>query len=326
MALVGYHASHEQHPPERLLALAKRAEALGYGAIMCSDHLAPWTTRQGHSGHAWTWLGAAAASVHVPLGLVTCPIERQHVTTVAQAAATLHRLAPGGAWVALGSGEALNEHVTGRPWPPKEERDARLEEAAHVCRRLWRGEEVTHRGHIVVDRARLWSLPPTPPLLVAAAVSPETARWAAGWADALITVGGERAGLAEVLDAWRAGGGARKPAFLQAKVAYAPDEDEALVGAMDQWRVMCLPGRAFEELATPEEFEAREHLVTEADVRREVRVSADLAWHARELAKDARLGFDRVYVHEVGPAQERTLDAFARDVLPIVQAQSRLVS
>ena len=35
------------------------AEAAGFQAAMCSDHLAPWSERQGHSGHAWSWLGAA---------------------------------------------------------------------------------------------------------------------------------------------------------------------------------------------------------------------------------------------------------------------------
>ena len=78
---------------------------------------------------------------------------------------------PGRFWAALGSGEALNEHVTGDRWPTKAERDARLLECVDVIRALLRGEEVTHEGLVRVDRARVWSLPDTPPPLVGAAVS-----------------------------------------------------------------------------------------------------------------------------------------------------------
>ena len=57
-AFIGFHASHEQLPPSVLLRAVVAAEAAGFEAAMCSDHLAPWA-RQGHSGFAWSWLGAA---------------------------------------------------------------------------------------------------------------------------------------------------------------------------------------------------------------------------------------------------------------------------
>ena len=47
---------------------------------------------------------------------------------------------PGRFWVALGSGENVNEHVTGEAWPRKEERVLRLEESVDVIRRLLAGE------------------------------------------------------------------------------------------------------------------------------------------------------------------------------------------
>ena len=53
---------------------------------------------------------------------------------------------------------------------------ARLRECVDVMRALWRGEEVSHRGLVTVDRARVWSLPDEPPKLVAGAISAETAR------------------------------------------------------------------------------------------------------------------------------------------------------
>ena len=180
MPTVGFHASHEQLPPSRLLAAVQAAEAAGFTAAMCSDHLAPWSERQGHSGYAWSWLGAAMQATSLPFGVVTAPGQRYHPAITAQAIATLGELFPGRSWAALGSGEALNEHVTGDAWPPKPERDARLLECVEVIRALLRGEEVTHDGRVRVDRARVWSLPESIPALFGAAVGEETARTVGG--------------------------------------------------------------------------------------------------------------------------------------------------
>ena len=70
MVLIGFHASHEQVHPRVLLVDAVHAERAGFGAVMCSDHLAPWTQAQGHSG----WLGAALqATVRIPMGAFHAP-------------------------------------------------------------------------------------------------------------------------------------------------------------------------------------------------------------------------------------------------------------
>ena len=112
---IGYHASHEQFPPSRLVDVAQRAERSGFDAILSSDHLTPWSERQGESGFAWTWLGAVAATTTVPCGVVTAPGDRYHPAITAQAIATVAELAPGRFIPALGSGQAMNEHVTGAP-------------------------------------------------------------------------------------------------------------------------------------------------------------------------------------------------------------------
>ena len=102
---VGYHASHEQAPPSALLDSVRHAEAAGFAAAMCSDHLAPWSRRQGHSGHAWVWLGAALQATRaIPIGVVTAPGQRYHPAVAAQAIASLGDLYPGRFWAALGSG------------------------------------------------------------------------------------------------------------------------------------------------------------------------------------------------------------------------------
>src|SRR3954470_2350493 len=156
MPVIGFHASHEQIPPSELLTAAQHAEEVGFTAGMCSDHVAPWRPQQGESGFAWSWLGAALATTRLPFGVVNAPGQRYHPAIVAQAVATLAAMFPGRFWVALGSGENSNEHITGDPWPRKPVRDARLRECVDVIRALLAGEEVSHDGLVTVDRAKLW--------------------------------------------------------------------------------------------------------------------------------------------------------------------------
>jgi probable non-F420 flavinoid oxidoreductase len=316
MTSFGYHASHEQRPPSALLDCVRLAEQAGFQAVMCSDHFAPWTTAQGHSGFAWSWLGAALQATGLPFGCVTAPGQRYHPAIVAQAAATLAELFPGRFWMALGSGEALNEHITGSRWPVKGDRDARLLECVAVMRALLAGETVSHRGLVTVDRARLWSRPASPPPLLGAAVSAETARRVGGWADGLITVNQPVDRLRRVVDAFRAGGGEGKPTSLQVHLAAAADQATALAAAHRHWPNGALDPLLAWELELPEQFDAATRHVRPEDLRGSVLVATDPGRLAEALAGYAELGFDAVYLHEVGPDQRRFIDLAGEEVLP----------
>src|SRR5918995_402205 len=115
--LIGYHASHEQFSPAELLGLVRLAERSGFEAAMASDHISPFSLRQGQSGFVWSWLGAALATTQLSFGTVNAPGQRYHPTIVAQAIATLSQMFPERFWVALGSGQFINEHVVGTQWP-----------------------------------------------------------------------------------------------------------------------------------------------------------------------------------------------------------------
>ena len=312
---IGIHASHEQFGPGRLLLLMQAADAAGFDAGMCSDHWAPWSEAQGESGFAWSWLGAALQATSMSFGVVNAPGQRYHPAIIAQAAATLAVMFPGRFWVALGSGQLLNEHITGGRWPPKAVRHARLREAADIIRRLWAGETVTHAGYVTVSEATLWTRPDVPPMLVGAAVTPQTAAWVAEWADALITVSQPEDQLDRVLDAFRTHGGAGKPAFLQVHLAYAPTEAEARDAAFAAWRQNTLDNSVMTSLVHPAQIAAAAAHVRREDMDAAVWISADpelfVAWIQRELAR----GFDRLYLHEVGPEQERFVEVFGREVL-----------
>jgi coenzyme F420-dependent glucose-6-phosphate dehydrogenase len=313
---IGVHASHEQFRPDRLLRLVQAAEAAGFDAGMCSDHWGPWSEEQGESGFAWSWLGAALATTSLPFGVVNAPGQRYHPAIIAQAAATLDVMFPDRFWLAIGSGQLLNEHITGERWPPKEERNERLREAADVMRRLWAGETVSHTGHVTVSEATLWTRPPTPPMLVGAAVTPPTAAWVAEWADALITVVQPDEQLDAVVDAFRSNGGNGKPMYLQIHLAYAPTDDEARAAAFEQWRQNTLPNSVMTELSQPAQIAAAAMHVTPDDLDGAVRISSDLGRHVEWLQRDAERGFDGLFLHEVGPEQERFVEAFGREVLP----------
>ncbi|MDQ2642343.1 MAG: TIGR03885 family FMN-dependent LLM class oxidoreductase [Myxococcota bacterium] len=321
MATIGYHCSHEQHAPSALLRYVVAAERAGFGAAMCSDHFAPWSEHQGHSGFAWSWLGAALHATGLDFGTVTAPGQRYHPAILAQAAATLAEMYPERLWVALGTGEALNEHITGERWPAKPQRRQRLRECVDVMRALFAGETVTHEGLVKVHEARLYTRPQRPPLLFGAAISADTAEWVGSWADGLITVARPEAELRKVVERFRAGGGSGKPMYLQACVSFAPSEAEAEKAALDGWRTLAVGSDFKADVTLPQFFDVAARSIRVEDVRAIVRISADPARHAAWLERDRALGFERIYVHHVGADQERLIQAFSELVLPRIEAR-----
>lgn len=322
MTRYGIHASHEQIAPAQLLADVRRAEQAGFQVAMCSDHFSPWSHRQGHSAYAWSWLGAALATTGLTFGVVSAPGQRYHPAVVAQAIGTLGSMFPGRFWVALGSGEASNEHITGEVWPRKEVRTQRLEECVDVIRRMLHGEEVSHDGLVTVDRARLWERPDPVPRLVGPAVSLESAQRVAAWSEGMVTVNQPLERLRRMVEAHREAGGTG-PLALQVHLSWAPTEEEAEAIAHDQWRSNVFAEPICWDVETAEGFDVISQDVTVEKVRQVVDVSADLGWHRDRLAAYAEVGFDEIYLHHVGQSQERFIDAFGESVLPQLQGAGR---
>jgi probable non-F420 flavinoid oxidoreductase len=318
MTRIGFHASHEQISPRQLLADVQHAERVGFDMAMCSDHITPWSERQGHGGSNWPWLGAALATTSFSIGSLAIPGERLHPAVVAHQVATLAQMFPGRYWAALGSGEAMQETITGAPWPPKPERVKRLEESVDIIRRLLAGEEVSRDGVVRVARARLWEIPEQQPLLIGPAISPGSAGRVAAWADGLVTVNQPKKALAEVLAAYRDHGG-RGRAALQLHLSWAPSLEEAEAIAHDQWRSNVFLDPVAADTLTVEAFDAMsEHVSVEA-VHDPVRISADLAQHRDWIAEYLEVGFDDIYLHHVGQEQGAFLEAFGESVLPAVR-------
>jgi coenzyme F420-dependent glucose-6-phosphate dehydrogenase len=317
---IGYHASHEQHPPGDLLRFVQLAEAAGFEAAMCSDHLMPFSERNANSGYAWSWLGAALQSTNLSFGTVNCPAYRYHPVIVAQAAATLADMYPGRFWLALGSGQYVNEHVTGEEWPEKEARNRILRESAIIIRKLLNGESVSCEGPVSVEAARLYVRPAQPPMLVGAAITPETAEFVGEWADALITVGGPREQMETVVRAFRAGGGEGKPIILQAQHSLAATDELAREAAIRNWRVAAIPSHVMTELEMPADIDAAAEDADPERILKAVRCSADPARHAEWLAEYRDIGFDMALIHNVQREDEKFIECYGNQVLPAASA------
>jgi probable non-F420 flavinoid oxidoreductase len=315
MTTYGFHASHEQIDPRSLLGAVRLAEQAGFEAAMCSDHLTPWSERQGESGFAWAWLGAALEATSLSFGVVNAPGQRYHPVIIAQAIATLEQMNPGRFWAALGSGQAISEHVTGERWPAKPERKQRLLESVEIIRALLAGEEVTHEGLVTVDRARVWSLPETPPPLIGAAVTEQTAAWVAGWADGLITVSKPQAPLERMIEAYRSAGG-RGEIFVQAQVSLQDSREEAVRVAHDQWRTNVFPPPLSWDLTTVEHFDQAAKHVSPETVAESVFCTGEPEELADLLHGFADAGADRVYVHGITKDQPAFIERMGDGVLP----------
>ena len=316
--MLGYQASHEQFSPSEILRLCRLAEEAGFTSINSSDHFHPWSKQQGQSGYAFAWLGAAMAQSKLPFGVVCTPGYRNHPAIVAQATATLNEMFPERFWIALGSGEALNERITGEKFPIKSERNERLLECHQVIQDLLSGETVTHFGRVTVEHAKLYTLPKARPLVIGAAVTKETAAWMGKWANGMITVHRPYNELKEVVDAFRENGGEGKPVFLKVQLSYAKTEEEALQGAHEQWRSNIFHSTVLGDLWQVEQFDELGKFVQPDELKDMVRISSDIQQHIDWIAKDIELGFERIILHNVNRQQELFINTFGEKVLPFI--------
>jgi probable non-F420 flavinoid oxidoreductase len=314
--MIAYHASHEQFAPGELVRLAILAEQNGFNAVHSSDHFHPWSERQGQSGFSFAWMGAAMQATTIPFGMICAPGQRYHPAIVAQASATLAEMFPDRYWLELGSGEAINECITGDPWPSKTERNERLEECAMIIRKLWAGETVTHSGSVTVKNAKLYTRPAKVPLMIGAALSPETAEWMGSRVDGLVTVNADKEHLQKMASAFRKGGGEGKPLYLKIQLSYALSEDEAILGAYDQWRNNIFPASTINDLRTVAEFDKLGEQVISDDLHRSVHISSDLNKHVVWLNEYIDMGFEHLILHNVNRQQEKFITDFGRHVIP----------
>ena len=315
LAQIGYMLSSEEHSAPDLVTFARMAEDVGFDYAVISDHFHPWTNTQGQSPFVWSVLGAIAAQTErIAIGTaVTCPTMRYHPAIVAQAAATVATMMPGRFMLGVGTGENLNEHVTGALWPPYRQRAAMLEEAVSVIRALWQGDITNHDGtYFQVHNARIYSLPGELPPIVVAAGGPTAADLAGRIGDGLMNFAPD----AEVTSRFEEAGGDGKPRYLQVNVCWAETDAEARKTARATVPTVALPGELGNLLPNPAHYEQAVSLVTEDHIAEKVVCSADPEAHVDAVRKAVDAGYDHIHIDQVGPDQEGFFRFYQQEVLP----------
>ncbi|GAB3585814.1 TIGR03557 family F420-dependent LLM class oxidoreductase [Leifsonia lichenia] len=324
---IGYSAMLEQFHPRDAVELSVAAEKAGFSGVMAADHFQPWVPAQGQSAFVWNVLAALGERTVGDIGPgVTAPTFRWHPAMVAQASATLEAMYPGRHWLGLGSGEALNEHFTGVYWPETPERISRMFEAVDIIKKLFAasaaGREVKHTGtYYKLESARLWTMPEQAPPILIATSGPVTAKRAGRTADGLITVGAPLEKVSGLMDRFDEGmresgrDGSRAPKVLQLHLSWAATDEEALHNAMVEWPN---GGMKFPkgDIRSPYELEQIAKLVRPEDFDGRMVISADPDLHRKHIQSFLDLGFDRIYLHNVGRNQREWIDVFGQQVLP----------
>ena len=310
---IGYFLSTEEYAPDQLVEQARAAERAGFEGLWISDHFHPWNNDQGNSPFVWSVIGAISQVCELPVTTaVTCPMVRTHPAIVAQAAATSALMLRGGFTLGVGTGEALNEHILGDPWPSVDVRLEMLEEAVALMRRLWEGNFVTQAGpHYRVDNARIYSLPDEPPEVYVSGFGPKATDVAARIGDGYISTSPD----AELVRRFKDGSGG-KPAQAGAKVAYAPTVDEGVGHAHRLWSNSGLPGELAQVLPSPRHFEQASQLVTREATADSVVAGPKIEAHVQQLRSYVDAGYDEVYVANMGPHYRDMIAAYGREVLP----------
>jgi G6PDH family F420-dependent oxidoreductase len=268
-------------------------------------------------------MAAAAEHTRGDIGPgVTCASFRTHPAIIAQAAATMAAMYPGRFWLGLGSGEALNEHVVAGYWPEVAERISRMFESIEIIRKLFSGKDVKHAGeYYKMETIRLWTMPEQPPPIYVATAGPVTAEKTGRLCDGLITVGAPEEKIDGIFQRFEKG--AREagkdpstmPRILQLHLSWARTDEEAMRNALREWPNggMKFPKA---DIRSPHDFAQMAKIVRPEDFQGRMLISSDPDAHYREIRKFLDLGFDRVFLHNVGRNQREWIEVFGKQVLP----------
>jgi coenzyme F420-dependent glucose-6-phosphate dehydrogenase len=328
----GIALAQERHQPNDLLAQAIAAEDAGFDVVCCSDHLEPWWTPGAPTpaacGNAWVWLGAVGrATTRVALGTaVTGLVHRYNPVVVAQQVATLERLNPGRAFLAVGTSEAMNEVPAGFDWPSTGEQLRRTEEALTIVTRLLDGETVDFRGQFFqTKRARLYlDLKQRPPVYMSA-FNEQAAEVAGRLADGVWTLADPRQ-VGGVVSAYRRGAeeAGREPGeiILQTLASWGEDDETAL-NAAREWKGTLVDAHYTDDVADPAVVGRNgAEEVSDATLKTMTIVSADPEDHAKKIKMIEKLGATGVIVMNTsGPDALGMIRAYGEHVLPALRGR-----
>jgi G6PDH family F420-dependent oxidoreductase len=317
MTRFGYFLSSEEYTPRELEEQARMAEDAGFDALWISDHYHPWNDEQGQSPFVWSVIGAISQVCSLPVTTaVTCPTVRIHPAVIAQAAATSSVMLGGKFVLGVGSGEALNEHILGDAWPSADVRLQMLEESVALMRELWKGEDTDWDGdHYHVENARIYTRPQDEIPVYISGFGPKAVELAGRIGDGYISTKPD----ADLIKLFRDSGGGDKPAQGGVKVCWAPDEEQGVKTAHRLWANSGVPGELAQVLPSPKHFEQVSELVTPDMTRESTVCGPDPERHTKALREYVDVGYDEVYVGQIGGEVEGFFRCYRDEVLPALR-------
>jgi G6PDH family F420-dependent oxidoreductase len=324
MVNIGYTLMCEQTDPRDLVRQATAAEQAGFPYAVMSDHYFPWLDSMGHSGYAWSILGAVTqvtSSLEL-MTYVTSPIMRYHPAVVAQKAATIGLLSDNRFTLGLGSGENLNEHVVGKGWPPANVRQEMLVEALDIINALFDGGYVNYEGrHYRVDSAKLWDLPDRRVPIGVAVSGSQGINLFAPKAEVMIAVEPD-ASLAPEWDKATSGRGTSRKVG-QLPISWDADVDAAKERAHSLFRWFAGGWKVNAELPSTAGFDAASQFVRPDDVAEQIPCGTSIDAIVDAVKPFKAAGFTDVALIQVGGDQQQTfLEAAEKELLP--ELRSRL--
>jgi TAT-translocated FGD2 family F420-dependent dehydrogenase len=318
--MMGFMLAHEQFPAPQLAELGVAAERAGFDLLATSDHFQPWQANEGHSGEAWVTLAATGQRTsRVWMGTaVTCPTFRYNPGVVAEAFATLNLFYPGRIFLGVGSGEALNEEAATGTWPKWNERSERLIEATELIRKLWKGEQLSHKGKYYSVNARLYDPPASQIPILMAANGPKAMRRAGQYGDGLIT---DPKTWKQHKSEFEAGAKAagknpqEMPVLVEQYVVVGDRKDAE--AAAELWRFGPKAFETYYNVRDPQEIQRRaEKDIPLEKVYGDWPVSTESAAHLKVINELFDSGATIVNIHSGQADQARVIDFYGREVLP----------
>ena len=195
-------------------------------------------------------------------------------------------------------------------------------EAIEIIRKLFTGKEVKHAGRwYQLESTRLWTLPAALPPIYVATAGPITAKKTGELCDGIITVGAADEKIQTVFEKFAEGAKSAgkdptaMPKILQLHLSWAPTDQEALSNALREWPN---GGMKFpkQDIRNPADFQQMAKLVRPEDFAGRMLISSDLVAHQKAIQRYLDMGFDKIYLHNVGRNQVEWAEAFGREVLP----------
>ena len=323
MVSIDYMTHQEQYSPSQLLRYSELAAEAGYDFVWTSDHFHPWFHTDAEAGFAWSWLGAAAERLDVPIGTCVTPAsEHYHPALMAQSFATLQEMHDERVVLGLSTGEAMNETPLGHDWPEYSVRRERLEETLEIVKLLWESHDfVDYEGeHFDLDGAHLYTKPDERPEIHVAANGPATASLTSEYGDGFITVitGDEYTErLYPAVRRYTEDEG-RDPDAIETTLliiaSYDPDYEAAVESTRPWWATtQDVFDRA---LANPKDIEAEGEKATTGEIEEKFLIADDPVTIAEQLETYAEMGFDRIAIGNTSPDPELLFEVMSDEIIP----------